>query len=151
MGGRVTEAKTDEKRDEFPRPDEFLQTLVSIVNNAEHPLSISITLSAGGVQVSGMLAGGAEYYADFGREFASAVPGEDRAAIERQFAKLGDLYRHRDEGEERMPVEYIHVRNARLIMPGQGAPIPGDRGVWWRGRLTQVDGFFLGSVSVPES
>jgi hypothetical protein len=28
-----------------------------------------------------------------------------------------------------------------------GAPIPQDGGIWWRGRISAVSGFFIGKLS----
>jgi hypothetical protein len=57
-----------------------------------------------------------------------------------------------DAGEDlRLPEfpEYVHLRNAHWIMASQIAPT--GEGVFWRGRLAEVDGFVIGSISVGES
>lgn len=40
----------------------------------------------------------------------------------------------------------IHLKDARFFHAA-GKPIPNNRGVWWRGRLSQVSGFMLGTLS----
>jgi hypothetical protein len=53
------------------------------------------------------------------------------------------------EGGEPVPPRplpgFIHLRNARFLAGDQ--MVPTNRPVLWRGRITAVDGFFLGSLS----
>jgi hypothetical protein len=47
------------------------------------------------------------------------------------------------------PPNYIHLKEAKFFLPsGAGKPIPANQGVWWRGRLSEVSGFILGSLAI---
>jgi len=123
--------------------DWFLQNLVNMVNSGG--FSLDITLNVGGFLVSGQMIGGKAYFEGFGSDFASAIENPKIAAsIEAAFAKNGEIYSL--EGEMPPSPSYIHIMNARFFNTN-GNPIPDNRGVWWRGRLSQVDGFSLGSLS----
>jgi hypothetical protein len=125
-------------------PDWFLQVLVDLANNKG--VTFSITLLTHGLLVSGTLVGGAKYFEGFGNEFASGFSDAESAdAVRASFAQYGDIYARKDDdsptsGENPM---YIHLMDARFFNPG-GRPIPGNRGVWWRGRLSEVSGFMVG-------
>ncbi|MBP0716154.1 hypothetical protein J8I33_22850 [Burkholderia sp. AcTa6-5] len=51
-----------------------------------------------------------------------------------------------DEPNDLPPPQYIHIKGARFFS-NSGNPIPGNGGVWWRGRISEVDGFCLGELS----
>lgn len=125
--------------------DWFLRFLVDMCNNSE--TFISITLNVGGVLVSGELAGGEKYFAGFTKDLKAAGLPIEFADL---FNEFGDIYKtqseQKEQGESTPPPEYIHLKNARIFHPG-GGPIPGNRGVWWRGRLEAIDGFILGVLS----
>jgi len=127
--------------------DWFLQTLVNFVNLGD--FNFGITLNVGGFLVSGQLIGGKEYFEGFASDFASAITDSEAAEdVRATFAKNGDIYSS-EEGDA-PPPSYIHIKDARFFNTN-GDPIPSNRGVWWRGRISQVDGFSLGSLSTLKS
>lgn len=122
--------------------DWFLQKLVNMVNYGKW--SFGITLNVGGFLVSGNLIGGKEYFEGFSDEFAGALKGLDGAdEVKNVLSKNGDIY---TSGEDMSLPSYVHIKGARFFNTN-GNPIPGNRGVWWRGRISEVDGFSLGSLS----
>ena len=122
--------------------DWFLQSLVNIVNSGS--FNFGVTLNVGGFLVSGQLVGGKEYFEGFGSDFAGAFCGGEIAeTIKKTFAGHGDIYS--SDNETSPSPSYIHLKDAKFFNTN-GNPIPGNRGVWWRGRLSQVDGFSLGSL-----
>jgi hypothetical protein len=127
--------------------DWFLQNLVNMANS--NGLNFGITLNVGGFLVSGQLVGGKEYFEGFGSDFASPF-GDSEAAedIRASFAQHGDIYSSGDEAVP--PPSYIHIKEAKFFNTN-GNPIPGNKGVWWRGRISQIDGFSLGSLSTGNS
>ncbi len=137
---------------EFNKSDWFLRNLVDICNKSEN-MYFSITLSVGGILVSGELTGGAQYFNGFADDLAMSGLSSETADL---FRRFGEIYTQQKEQEDKEqedndgktnpPPQYIHLRNARIFHPG-GNPIPTNRGVWWRGRLEAVDGFILGSLS----
>ncbi|MFL1806044.1 gas vesicle accessory protein GvpU [Plesiomonas shigelloides] len=122
--------------------DWFLQSLVNMANGGV--LSFGITLNVGGFLVSGELIGGKAYFEGFGSDFASGLSDSSIAdQVKASFAQHGEIY---SSNENPSPPAYIHLKDARFFN-SNGNPIPGNRGVWWRGRISEVDGFSLGSLS----
>jgi hypothetical protein len=128
-------------------PDWFLQMLVGWVN--KFPFDFGITLHVAGFLVSGSLVGGAEYFRGFAEEFSGAMPGDREIAesFRKSITDLGEAYKTDDkEPEEERPLPmFIHLKNARFFTTS-GNPIPGNRGIWWRGRVSEVSGFTLGTL-----
>lgn len=127
--------------------DWFLQSLVSIVNSGG--FSFGVTLNVGGFLVSGQLIGGKEYFEGFGGDFSGSFQDAETAeSVKASFAQYGDIYS--SDKEPPPPPSYIHIKEAKFFNTN-GNPIPGNRGVWWRGRISQIDGFSLGSLSAENS
>ncbi len=126
-------------------PDWFLQTIVRIVNEGDSEIGVTLTL--GGTVISGLLVGGAKYFEAFGNEFASAFKEPEIAAnIYSAFSSHSKIYEKKEsesEAEEVLPPIYIHLKNAKFFH-NSGPAFPTNRGIWWRGRLSSVDGFALG-------
>jgi hypothetical protein len=131
--------------------DWFLQALVSIVN--DESASIPITLSVGGLLISGEMIGGRTYFDEFARQFKEGFKGissETAATIEESFKRLGDVYdpiQEESRGNAYIPKPHlVHLRNVQMYHAG-GPPLLSEKGVLWRGRLEAVDGFSLGKLS----
>jgi hypothetical protein len=56
------------------------------------------------------------------------------------------LYPENDDDANRVTA-FIHLQDAHFVAPGQ-RPTRESRGVWWRGRLTAVDGWNWGVLTV---
>jgi hypothetical protein len=124
--------------------DWFLALLVGLANSGTQ---FGITLQVGGFLVSGTLSGGAEYFDNFALDFARGFPSPEGAETMRTaFASGGDIYRNLKDGDEQPPTDYIHLKGARFFNTS-GNPIPTEKGIWWRGRTSEVSGFVLGSLS----
>jgi hypothetical protein len=125
--------------------DWFLGVLVGLANQGA---SMGITLQVGGLLVSGTLIGGAEYFEGFASDFSSVFEDKNTAEQYRSaFAAGAENYKARtfDDSEEIVDA-YIHIKGARFFNTS-GKAVPANRGVWWRGRLSEVSGFCLGSLS----
>jgi hypothetical protein len=132
-------------------PDWFLQHLVWLANTGG--VEAGVTLVCGGTIVSGMLVSGAKYVQGFREEFTSSLAAELISVLDPMFDALAAPYAPTSDDENGLTVErthYIHLRDARFYAAGQ-PPIPGNRGVWWRGRLASVSGFSLGQLSAATS
>jgi hypothetical protein len=73
--------------------DWFLQALVSSVN--EESAIIPITLSVGGLLISGEMIGGKAYFNEFARQFKDGfgdISSKTAATIEEAFKRLSDMY-----------------------------------------------------------
>lgn len=126
------------------QPDWFLQLFVNMANDTG--LSMDITLQVSGFLVSGHLVGGRDYFDGMGEEFARSIP--DGEPLKESFAALRDQHYPKvaAENSPKPGPTFIHLKNARFFNTA-GNPIPGNRGVWWRGRLSEVSGFLLGGLS----
>ena len=132
--------------------DWFLQSLISIVNDETG--GIPITLSVGGLLVSGEMIGGKTYFEEFARQFKDGfrdISRETAATIEESFKRLGDIYDPIQEGSQEngshSKPHIVHLRDAQIYHSG-GDPTPFEKRVLWRGRLEAVDGFSLGRLSL---
>jgi len=127
--------------------DWFLQELVQIVNCSD--TEIGVTLFVGGVLVSGLLVGGKRYFEGFASTFANGVDNPESATFyQNMFAQHANVFVGPDGAykQDLAAPHYIHLKDARTFHPS-GNPIPGNGGVWWRGRIREVDGFSLGTLS----
>ncbi len=129
--------------------DWFLAELVRRANDGG--LSIGITLCVGGTLVSGSLIGGRAYFEGFAENVAAAATDAETAERARAFFRgPAAMYRSeerrlRDVAADPEPLAYIHLEDARFFTVA-GDPIPGNHGVYWRGKLSAVDGFVLGTM-----
>ncbi|ABE43295.1 gas vesicle accessory protein GvpU [Polaromonas sp. JS666] len=123
--------------------DYYLQQLVSLANENEY--EIGITLLLGGSVVSGILIGGRKYFDTFAADFSAAWTGEDKDEIHNSFAAYGDIYDPAKRKQLPMPPQYIHLQNARIQFLNGSMPTNG--GVLWRGKINAVSGFHLGMLA----
>jgi hypothetical protein len=135
-------------------PDDFegdplLASLVRDADRAEGEDGLSIIMTVGGIMVSGKLGSLSAYRRHSGWHLDQGAE-RDRAGIRAAF-------RVSPEGEVAEPVSsgwpaYVHVKDVRFF-DATGASVP--RGthwpsVWWRGRISAVDGWTLGELRPDE-
>jgi len=154
---------------EHASQDWFLNQLVEWANL--FGVEMGITLNAGGMLVSGQMISGRNYFIELATEFRGDMEEgsmvhtlggfiEDNKQVYENYdlttkkdneASEGrqDEASEDDEGNNLSPPPpmYIHLRNAKIFAPGQN-PIPGNSGVLWRGRISEINGFSIGSLSV---
>jgi len=121
--------------------DPLLASLVRDVNTRDTEEGLSITLTVGGLLVSGKLGPRTAYnracmwHLDQGAE-------RDSAAVRAAF--------HADVDANEAWPSYVHVQDVRFFDP-TGASVPRGRhwpSVWWRGRIEAVDGWTLGELRI---
>ena len=130
-----------------PQLDYFLQSLVGLANDG---LEIGLTLTVGGFLVSGVLVSGKKYFNDnlAGPGFADQM-GESAETIRDYFRSFGSIYDeipNTPEGAPRPLPTFIHLYNARFFH-NSGKPIPANQPIWWRGRVSEIQGFTIGPLS----
>ena len=137
----------------FDHPDGVDWFLAQQVHQAEgYQIQQGITLNVGGVLVAGTLIGGRDYLqglSEYMKIKTKGTPSEEWGEILGDNVKmLVDIYpaRQGDEDYPYRPYTYIHLKDARVI--GSGGYISAAEGGYWRGKLTAVDGFFFGEMSV---
>lgn len=127
---------------QLPREqDAFLTRLVEYaINGVELP----VTLWVGGRMVSGILTSGEHFFQNTLDSFGFEVPPpeDSNAAV-----MIEDLQAWIQLYKEPLndPPEWLHLRDAQTFK-GDGNTIPSDGGVFWRGRISAVDGFHLGML-----
>ena len=142
--GSKTAAVTPEEPSDAP-PDYVLQSLVDLINRSG--LEMGITLTVAGFSISGTLVSGKNFFDGLADEMATVFDEPSpKKAIHDYFANFGDMYRDIAKDEDQTLPIYIHLKDARHFH-NSGKPIPGNRGVYWRGRISQISGFSMGSLS----
>lgn len=126
-----------------PKIDWHLQGLVTMAN--EHGIEMGITLILGGTVITGQLISGKTYFESFAEEFANAWSEDDEIREKTRAAMATPAETHYGPGRISDPAgtSFIHLKKAKIQGPDGSSVI---RGTLWRGRLTEVSGFFLGSV-----
>jgi hypothetical protein len=129
----------------YPPVDFVLQQLVTNTNTLGH--SYSVTLQVGGLLVTDLMISGAEYFKAMAEIFEAHMADPDGAKVfADSWREVGStIYGNPEYSSE--PPSYIHLKNARYVAPG-GKVAPSEEGVLWRGRLSEVQGFNIGSLNV---
>jgi hypothetical protein len=129
--------------------DWFIQSLVNIANVSA--LSFGVTLQVSGLLVSGTLVSGKAYFAAIGQQVVQGCSQNAEVAeqMRKMFATFESAYPN-DAGQGERPLpQFVHLQNARFYST-DGAPVPGNEGVWWRGRISEVSGIVIGILNVSE-
>lgn len=114
----------------FNTTDNLLLALVETVDSLNQG-KIHISLLVNGVVVSGKLVS-QKLYLDamfelFGKDFPFAI--------------------NESEYKTNESLTFIHLRNA-TVFGVNGEVMPNKDGVWWQGRLSSVDGFWIGEAYI---
>jgi hypothetical protein len=155
-----------------PKPanaDWFLQDLVKLTNTTAGAAAFGVTLCVKGIMVSGVIASGRDYFNNFAQNVAASLPPDTEEGTRKNFhtyfARYGEIYPARDDAEgsakgandagadeddDAKPLpEFIHLRNARIFNGETFTPTQG--GIWWRGRISEIDGWILGMLGRTQS
>ena len=129
--------------------DWFLQALVNIANTS--PLNFGVTLQVSGFLVSGVVVSGKAYFAAMGEQVADGYAQNPEIAnqMRRMFATFESAYPN-GQGQPDQPVpQFIHLQNARFYST-DSTPVPGNQGIWWRGRISEVSAVVIGILNVSD-
>lgn len=150
MDNNLEQKNTTEHQIGQDGKDWFLQSLVKMANTPGDGFSIGITLLTHGFLVSGQLISGQKYFKGFADDLASSVNennNEIANVIKDMVIKVGDsVYGKENADKNKALPTFIHMENAKFFHPN-GNPIPGNKGVFWRGCLSEISGFSLGVLS----
>lgn len=138
-----------EQREAFSHqlPDVLLRTYVVICNR--HRLQFGVTLHVGGLVVSGMLTPASEWMGNLAGYIDANSVGDDPSVLTSPMREMGISIELQTMGgeptdeeidQEHRSTRYIHLRDATVF---QGSREIG-RGIFWRGRLASIDGWFIG-------
>lgn len=134
-----------------PPPDAqdwLLEEAVELANKIEG-FSLAITLAVPGGVVTGTLIGAKEYYTRYGALWGEGLGGEAGRTVEEHWVQFGkdthELFAsEHPETSPLPPPQYIHLRDARYVIGT--SIVPDTAGLLWRGRLSEVVGFSLGTL-----
>ena len=122
------------------RVDWLLQWLVNFVS--EMKLEVGISLNVGGSIISGDLVSHAVYFEQLSNDI-SAPFGKIASAETADMMKKLILAKAPGAPSADDPAyQYLHLKNCQIFTDSD-KPIP-STGVLWRGKISAIDGFFLG-------
>jgi hypothetical protein len=128
-----------------PHRDRLLELVIIAINetnNSTDGMTVQgITLAVNGLLISGKIISERDFILSNG---VLNTLDEITEELAREAAGFGDV--------ERSPHEFfIHLKEAKIFAPGQ-KPIPNDGdGVFWRVKLSSVDGFLMASLAASYS
>lgn len=136
----------------IPQKDWFLQSLVNLVNTAQGTTTISLTIFSKGIILSGNLINGMTYFEEQSEIWAEATV---RAGVDNTIEDGRKLFTdiaeavygpmvQAEPGEYEDP--YIHMKVLRVYMGNSPLESGQNGGFLWRGRISEVDGFTLGTM-----
>ncbi len=133
--------------------DLFLQWLIRLTDGG---LEMGVTLSVGGLLVTGTLIHRQTYFREFGELLGSTLEGVFSPSLANDIKQSIQSFGEDADGTPGeaestapwQPAHYVHLENARMITPGQPG-IPTHEGVLWRGKVSAIDGFMLGTIGPP--
>jgi hypothetical protein len=128
--------------------DWYLQVFVMMAETAN--IGVSVTLNVGGILVSGALVSSKKYFDGISKSVSEALPKasfspDSIKTMEENLAAPGKAMEEIAKDETTSPREYtyIHLADAHFYSPS-GDTLTEQRDIFWRGKLSSVDGFILG-------
>ncbi|MCG1021967.1 gas vesicle accessory protein GvpU [Sutcliffiella horikoshii] len=118
--------------------DSILEFFVQAANR--HDFSLDITLNVNGAVISGTLIPAKDYFETMSETFEDG--NEIAQKISEQLANAGESV----DSSKGAEVNFIHLKNTKVYC-GDNKPTPSEGKILWRGKLSEVDGFFLGRIS----
>jgi hypothetical protein len=126
--------------------DDVLEFLLWRSEQREQQADLSLTVTVGGILVTGLLIGEREYFSRLGTLFSEAQRGmsaEDRESLDRFWTTWVD--RREQPPERNASPTFLYLADARVIV-GDGIGVPRAAGVRWRCRVSAVDGYFFAQL-----
>ena len=114
--------------------DNILEFFVQAAN--KHNFSLDITLNVKGAVITGTMVSAKEYFNTLSEILEEG--NEIAQAVSEQLGKAGEEAEANPDSE----AYFIHVKNTKVYC-GDSKPTPSKGEILWRGKLTEVDGFFF--------
>lgn len=135
---------------DYQSGDWVLQDFVGLINRFQ--LQVGITLQLNGLTVSGTTIDGPAYFRRLGDMVAEGMRRSSNISgaadtMREYFARHASIYdeQNTDSDQTTVPATYIHLENA-MFWGSDGRTI-NSQGALWRGRLSEVSGFYLGALA----
>lgn len=117
---------------------------------ANDGVETGVTLMVGGLLITGFLVSGRRYFNEYLVSSISMTPdpdGSGAAAMKLFYESFGAVYsEERLADENRLPPSFVHLWKATIMHPS-GSSIPTEGTMWWRGRISEVQGFIMGTMT----
>ncbi|KAA0566023.1 gas vesicle protein GvpU [Bacillus sp. CH30_1T] len=122
--------------------DSILEFFVQASN--KHDFSLDITLNVKGAVITGTLVSAKEYFHSLSETFEDG--SEVAQKLSEELAKAGESVDENQSAES----HFIHLKNTKVYC-GDSKPTPSKGKIMWRGKISEVDGFFLGKIAESKS
>ncbi|MCJ0933248.1 gas vesicle protein GvpU [Virgibacillus halodenitrificans] len=122
--------------------DNILEFFVAAAN--KHDFELDISLLVHGAIVTGTLISATEYFDNMSQSFEDGSDISQK--VSQQLSQAGESA---DSGNQQ-EVNFIHLKNTKIYC-GDSKPTPSKGEILWRGKLVEVDSFFLGRIAEPKS
>ena len=120
-----------------PSKDNILEFLVQAAN--KHDFNLDITMNVKGAVITGTMISAKEYFRSLSESFED---GNDIAQmLSEQLNQAGEVAQNSDDTE----ANFLHMKDTRVYC-GDSKPTPSKGQILWRGKLSEIDGFFLGRI-----
>lgn len=126
--------------------DWLLQWLGAFINDSK--VTVGVTLTIGGNQITGTLISHQMYFERLADDFSTPFGAQSPELQQVLHARILAFHSPESAAEEQMPLQYIHLDNARVHAGGN--QILPNKGTLWRGKISAVEGFILGEISNPK-
>ncbi|MBH0230841.1 gas vesicle accessory protein GvpU [Halobacillus yeomjeoni] len=121
--------------------DDLLLTYVKAANQKD--FSIDLTLNVNGALVTGTTVSASKYLQSLSESLEEG--DEVSKAISEKLAEASQSAEERDQED----VRFVHLKNAQ-VYNGDAQPTPSEEEFYWRGKVEEVDGFFLGKIDAKD-
>ncbi|WP_181347934.1 gas vesicle accessory protein GvpU [Thalassobacillus sp. CUG 92003] len=120
--------------------DEMLTMFVEAAN--KHDFALDMTLNVNGSLVTGTTISAQHYFETIASDLNN---GNDIAkAVGEKLSEAGNAAKDQNQGG----ATFVHLKNTQIY--SGDAPIPSEGNFVWRGKIEEVDGFFLGKISADK-
>lgn len=117
--------------------DSILEFFVQAAN--KHDFSLDITLNVKGAVITGTIISAKEYFDTLSEIFEDG--DEVAQMLSDQLVDAGEAAESQDNPE----AYFIHMKDTKVYC-GDSKPTPSRGEILWRGKLSEIDGFFLGKI-----
>ena len=120
-----------------PMKDSILEFFVQAAN--KHDFSLDITLNVKGAVITGTIISAKEYFSMLSELFEDG--DEVAQMLSDQLENAGEAADSQGHAE----AYFVHMKDTKVYC-GDSKPTPSKGEILWRGKLSEIDGFFLGKI-----
>ncbi|PLS18486.1 gas vesicle protein GvpU [Bacillus sp. M6-12] len=116
--------------------DSILEFIVQAAN--KYDFSLDITLNVKGAVITGTMISAKEYFNTLSETFDDG--NEVAQMLSEQLEKAGEAAQINNS-----EAQFLHMKETKVYC-GDSKPTPSKGKILWRGKLSEIDGFFLGRI-----